>query len=163
MSSSKGWFNLEAATNNAIPDTSVFEGDSAFKFLGLTRQQRLYGFIICGIAGFALSLVGTIMLVLGFLTLFATLYAFGTIISLLGCGFLLGFAKQIKLMFKAVRVLATLILLASIALVFVGAFVLDNGVLCIIFVIVQYLAYTWYTLSYIPYARTAVLKMFGMG
>lgn len=38
--SSKGWFNLEAAT-----DTQFFEGDSAFSFLGLTRTQRLYGFV----------------------------------------------------------------------------------------------------------------------
>ena len=26
----------------------------------------------------------------------------------------------------------------------------------------EYLAFLWYTLSYIPYARTAVLKVFGM-
>ena len=44
MSNSKGWFNLEAA-GGAIPDTQFFEGDSAFKFLGLTRMQRIYGFI----------------------------------------------------------------------------------------------------------------------
>ena len=31
-----------------------------------------------------------------------------------------------------------------------------------VFVIIEYLAYTWYTLSYIPYARAAVLKLFGM-
>jgi hypothetical protein len=40
----KGWFNLEAA-GGAIPETQFFEGDSAFKFLGLSRTQRLYGFI----------------------------------------------------------------------------------------------------------------------
>jgi hypothetical protein len=32
-----------------------------------------------------------------------------------------------------------------------------------VLVIVQYLAYTWYSLSYIPYARTAVKKMIGFG
>lgn len=32
-----------------------------------------------------------------------------------------------------------------------------------VFVILEYLAYTWYTLSYIPYARSAILKMIGMG
>lgn len=42
--SNKGWFNLEAA-GGAIPETQFFEGDSAFKFLGLTRTQRLYGFV----------------------------------------------------------------------------------------------------------------------
>ena len=44
MSSSKGWFNLEAAAGT-MPETQFFEGDSAFKFLGLTRTQRLYGFV----------------------------------------------------------------------------------------------------------------------
>jgi len=41
---SKGWFNLETA-GGVIPETQFFEGDSAFKFLGLTRTQRLYGFV----------------------------------------------------------------------------------------------------------------------
>ena len=36
----KGWLNLEAATDNQL-----FEQDSAFKFLGLTRTQRVYGFV----------------------------------------------------------------------------------------------------------------------
>jgi hypothetical protein len=41
---SKGWLNIEAA-GGLIPETSFWEGDSAFSALGLTRQQRLYGFI----------------------------------------------------------------------------------------------------------------------
>ena len=102
-------------------------------------------------------------------------------------------------MFKPVRVVATIIFLASIGLIFVGAFVIRSDVsahititpkiqahatlsssfasvsvnskvaghmpltlLFVVFVIIEYLAYTWYTLSYIPYARTAVLKVFGM-
>lgn len=36
---------------------------------------------------------------------------------------------------------------------FVGAFVLGNAVLCIIFVVISYLAFLWYSLSYVPYAR----------
>jgi hypothetical protein len=41
---SKGWFNLESA-GSGIPETQYFEGDSAFKFLGLSRTTRLYGFV----------------------------------------------------------------------------------------------------------------------
>jgi len=59
-------------------------------------------------------------------------------------------------------VVATVVFLASIGLIFIGAFVIRNDVICIIFVVIEYLAYTWYTLSYIPYARSAVLKLFGM-
>jgi len=158
---SKGWFNLESAAG-AIPETQFFEGDSAFKSLGLTKTQRLYGFGGCLAIGFVCSLLGAIVLFIGSLGTFAILYALGTVISLVGTGFLIGFAKQVKLAFKPVRVAATIIFLASIVLVFVGAFVIDSDLLCIIFVIIEYLAYTWYTLSYIPYARTAVLKIFGM-
>ncbi|KAF8582070.1 SFT2-domain-containing protein [Ramaria rubella] len=160
--SSKGWFNLESATN-IVPENQLFEGDSAFSFLGLTRTQRLYGFIGCMVIGFVLSLLGAILLFLGQLATFALLFALGTIISLVGSGFVIGFLRQLKLMFKPVRVVATIVFLVSIGLVFVGAFVLRADILCIVFVIIEYLAFTWYTLSYIPYARTAILKMIGMG
>jgi len=155
---SSGWLNLE----NAVPDTQFFEGDSAFRVLGLTRTQSLYGFVACLVAGFALSLLGSILLFLGQLASFAVLYTIGILVSLAGTGFLLGFASQLKLMFKPVRIVATLVFLASIALVFVGAFVIGNEVLCIVFVIIEYLAYTWYCLSYIPYARSAVLRVVGL-
>jgi len=158
---SGSWFNLEAASG-VIPETQFFEGDSAFKFLGLTRTQRLYGFGGCLAIGFILSILGSSLLFLGQLGSFAVLYAMGTIVSLIGTGFLIGFASQMKLMFKPVRIVATIVFLGSIGLVFVGAFVLRNDILCIIFVIIEFLAYTWYTLSYIPYARTAVLKIVGM-
>ncbi|KAF8163143.1 SFT2-domain-containing protein [Crassisporium funariophilum] len=158
----KGWFNLEAG-GGLVPETQFFEGDSAFKSLGLSRTTRLYGFIGCLIAGFVFSLLGSVVLILGMLTLFAVLYVLGTIIALIGTGFLIGFFKQLKLMFKPVRVVATIVFLASIVLVLVGAFVLNNGILCLIFVFIQFLAYTWYTLSYIPYARAAVSKAVGFG
>lgn len=158
---SKGWFNLESL-GGTMPETQFFEGDSAFSFLGLTRAQRLYGFAGCVIAGFVLSLIGSIVLFVGALGSFATLYAIGTVISLVGTGFLLGFGRQMQLMFKPVRILATIVFIASIVLVFVGAFVIRSDILCIIFVIIEYLAYLWYNLSYIPYARSAVLKVFGM-
>ncbi|GBE82364.1 SFT2-domain-containing protein [Sparassis latifolia] len=160
-SNSKGWFNIESL-GGTMPETQFFEGDSAFSFLGLTRTQRLYGFGGCVIAGFVLSLLGSILLFVGQLSTFAVLYAIGTVISLAGTGFLLGFMKQFQLMFKPVRVVATIVFIASIVLVFIGAYVIRSDVLCIIFVIIEYLAYLWYTLSYIPYARAAVLKVFGM-
>jgi len=153
---------LEAASN-VIPDTQFFEGDSAFSFLSLSKTQRLYGFGGCLVIGFLLSILGSALLFLGQLGSFAVLYAMGTVISLLGTGFLLGFKRQMQLMFKPVRIVATVVFLAMIGLVFVGAFVIKSDVLCIIFVILEYLAYTWYTLSYIPYARAAVLKLIGMG
>jgi len=157
-----GWFNLESGTGGiGLPETQFFEGDSAFKFLGLSRTTRMYGFIGCLAIGFVLSLLGSIVLFLAQLALFAILYGLGTVVSLVGTGFLMGFGTQLKLMFKPVRIIATLVFLGSIGLVFVGAFVIRSDVLCIIFVIIEYLAYSWYSISYIPYARAAVRKAVG--
>ncbi|CUA75914.1 hypothetical protein RSOLAG22IIIB_01917 [Rhizoctonia solani] len=151
----KGWLNLEGVT-----DTQVFENEPAFNF-GLSRTQRLYGFVGCLAVGFVLSILGSCMLFLGALGSFALLYTIGIIVSLIGTGFLIGFGKQLQLMFKPVRVVATIIFLGTIGLVFVGAFVIKIAVLCLVFVIIEYLAYTWYCLSYIPYARTAIKNMIG--
>ncbi|KAF5324724.1 hypothetical protein D9611_004499 [Ephemerocybe angulata] len=157
-----GWLNLEAASS-VIPETQFFEGDSAFKFLGLSKKARLYGFFGCLAVGFVLSLLGAIVLFFAQLWLFALLFALGTIVSLVGTGFLLGFLKQIKLMFKPVRVVASIVFLLSIAMIFVSAFVIKSDIITLIFVFVEYLAYIWYTLSYIPYARAAVSKAVGFG
>ncbi|KAG9103805.1 hypothetical protein FRC06_007924, partial [Ceratobasidium sp. 370] len=71
----KGWLNLEGVT-----DQQMFDNDSAFSGLGLSRTQRLYGFVGC----------------LGALGSFAVLYTIGIIVSLIGTGFLIGFFKQLK-------------------------------------------------------------------
>ncbi|KAH7107771.1 SFT2-domain-containing protein [Auriculariales sp. MPI-PUGE-AT-0066] len=155
----RGWLNLESATN-LVPENQMFENESAFKWLGLTRTQRLWGFIICAVVGFVLSILGSILLFLpGGLLTFAFLYAVGIIVS--HRNWVLD--RQLKLMFKPVRIVATVVFLGLLAGIFVVAFVLGNELLCLILVVVEYLAYTWYSLSYIPYARTAILKMIGMG
>ncbi|ELU40143.1 Got1 domain-containing protein [Rhizoctonia solani AG-1 IA] len=118
----KGWLNLEGVT-----DTQVFENEPAFNF-GLSRTQRLYGFVGCLAIGFVLSLLGSILLLIGSLASFALLYTIGIVVSLVGTGFLIGFGKQLKLMFKPVRVVATIVFFATIGLVFVGAFVIKIGV-----------------------------------
>jgi hypothetical protein len=163
--SSKGWFNLETAAGT-IPETQFFEGDSAFKVLGLTRTQRLYGFagwyvrsfglwfypyrplplpglrqqtqtcyrrratlgflsltFDCSyVIGLVLSVLGTVMFFIGGLASFAgasslnscfcyrmhsiltfflllVLYALGTVVSLIGTGFLIG----VRLFFSLAR------------------------------------------------------------
>lgn len=50
----------------------MVEADSsAFKFLDLTKTQRLWGFGICLVGGFACSIVGSIFFAFGQVTLFA--------------------------------------------------------------------------------------------
>ncbi|KAI9103763.1 hypothetical protein DFS34DRAFT_297777 [Phlyctochytrium arcticum] len=62
----------------------------------LTRTQRFYGFGICFVLGFAISLLSTILLALGAVAGFAVLYTAGNLVSLAATGFLIGFKSQLK-------------------------------------------------------------------
>ncbi|CCA67192.1 hypothetical protein PIIN_01024 [Serendipita indica DSM 11827] len=134
-----GWYNLEAATA-AVP---TFEEEPAFSFLKLSRTQRIYGFGACMAIGFVLSIIGTSLLYLGLTIQFALMFTLGTIVSLIGTGFIVGFTKQLTAMFKPIRVVASIVFLGAIGMTFVAAFILHNKLLCLILVIVQYLAFLW--------------------
>ncbi|KAI9617550.1 hypothetical protein H4Q26_012848 [Puccinia striiformis f. sp. tritici PST-130] len=120
-------------TNNELLDITQ---PSAFEFLGLSKKQR-------------------------FVVAFALLYTLGILISLTGTGFLIGFSRQIKTMFKSVRLIATILFLGCVIMVFVSAFAIKSDVLVLVFAILTFFSYTWYSLSYIPYARALVSKAVG--
>ncbi|KAH9816900.1 Got1/Sft2-like family-domain-containing protein [Melampsora americana] len=143
-------------TNNELLDATE---PSAFEFLGLSRKQRLYGFGGCLAGGFIVSVIGAIMFIFGNVASFAFLYVLGIVISMTGTGFLIGFGRQIKTMFKPVRLIASILFLSCIIMVFISAFVLKLDILVIVFAILTFFAYTWYSLSYIPYARALVTKV----
>ncbi|CED84519.1 Membrane protein involved in ER to Golgi transport [Phaffia rhodozyma] len=155
-----GWLNLDTGRlgsgGTGGIDLNLTPEKSAFEFMGLTWTQRLMGFGACLGLGFVVSLIGAVLLFIGSTISFAFLYAVGCIISLIGTGFLVGFLKQFKMMFAPVRLVATAIFLGSLVMCFIAAFVLGNAVLCIVFVIISYLAFAWYSLSYVPYARSLV-------
>ena len=48
-------------------------------------------------------------------------------------------------------------MLAFVALTLVSAFVWNSAGLCFLFVFCQFLAWVWYCLSYIPFARCAII------
>lgn len=71
----------------------------------------------------------------------------------------MGPVKQIKKMFNETRIVATLVALTFLVLTLVAALHWKKIGLTFVFCIVQFLAMTWYSLSYIPYARDAVKKV----
>ncbi|SCV67158.1 BQ2448_5804 [Microbotryum intermedium] len=152
------WNTLSGSEAGQATSQIVQTDDSAFKFLDLTRTQRLYGFGFCLVAGCALAVVGSILFTLGQVSLFATFYVLGVIISLVGTGFLVGFQKQFKMMMDPVRIWAAgSPSFSSHQLVF--AFAIKIDILVVVFAICTFLAYIWYTLSYIPYARALAKKL----
>jgi len=125
----------------------------------LSWSTRIKGFLICFVIGILLSLLGSFALFLHRgLTIFAVFYTLGNIISILSTCFLMGPFNQIKKMFASTRVIATFIVIVSFVLTLVSAIYLKKAGLALLFIIIQSLAMTWYSLSYIPYARDAVKK-----
>ncbi|XP_076663466.1 vesicle transport protein SFT2B isoform X2 [Andrena cerasifolii] len=125
----------------------------------LSWSTRIKGFAICFIVGILCSFLGSFALFLHRgLTVFAVFYTLGNGISITSTCFLMGPCNQLKKMFAPTRIIATVLVFATIALTLFAALHLKNPGLALIFIIIQSLAMTWYSLSYIPYARDAVKK-----
>ncbi|XP_062510890.1 vesicle transport protein SFT2B-like [Corticium candelabrum] len=124
----------------------------------LSWATRIKGFLICVAIGFVLSMLGTVMIFVGNFVAFGILYSSGTITAICSSFFLMGPWRQVKKMVDPNRLIATIVMIITIILTFLAAFLWKNGGLCILFVILQFLAFTWYCLSYIPFARDCVIK-----
>lgn len=140
----------EDSTTGIIPNIST---------TSLSWSTRIKGFAICFVLGIIVSFFGSLSLFLhkGLLH-FAVLYTLGNLITMLSTCFLMGPVKQIKKMFAETRIVATILVLVTVLLTLVASFGLKKPGLALLFIILQWLAMTWYSLSYIPYARDAVKK-----
>ncbi|XP_061745195.1 vesicle transport protein SFT2B-like [Nerophis ophidion] len=128
----------------------------------LAWGTRVKGFLISFILGVLCSILGTCMLWLPAfgLAVFAVLYSVGNICALASTMFLVGPCRQLKSMCAKERALATIIMLVCLALTFCAAFWWKKNGLALLFCVLQFLAFTWYGLSYIPFARDGIIKLF---
>lgn len=128
----------------------------------LSWSTRIKGFAICFILGFVFSFMGTFFLFMrNGLILFGIFYTLGNITALCSTGFLMGPINQMKKMFAPTRAIATTLVFVFLALTLCAAFWWHNNGLTILFCVLQFFAMTWYSISYIPFARDAVKKCFG--
>ncbi|KAH9500641.1 Vesicle transport protein SFT2B [Bulinus truncatus] len=128
----------------------------------LSWSTRIKGFLICFILGCGLSILGSCLFFLpnNGVIIFAVLYTLGNLLSLASTCFLMGPVNQIKKMFAATRVIATILVFVMLILTLVCAFALKIKVLVLICCILQFFALAWYSISYIPFARDAIKKCF---
>ncbi|XP_026876580.2 SFT2 domain containing 2b [Electrophorus electricus] len=141
-------------------DLNVLQAASDATTLGW--GTRVKGFIASFVLGVVCSLLGACLLWVPNvgLTLFVVFYTFGNVASLLSTMFLMGPLKQVKRMCDKTRALATAIMITCLVLTLCAAFWWKIKGLALLFCILQFLAFTWYGLSYIPFARDAVIKLF---
>ncbi|CAI2382186.1 unnamed protein product [Moneuplotes crassus] len=134
-------------------------------FPSLSFKQRIIGFSICAILGVAFGIL-SFFVILSITTSparFAVPYSLSTLCLIASTFFLVGPWRQVKTMFHKTRWLTSLILILSFVMVLISAFVIKNAWLVLAFVLVEIGAFTWYALSYIPYARTVIIKFIKHG
>ncbi|KAM0939473.1 putative vesicle transport protein, Got1/SFT2 [Dioscorea sansibarensis] len=131
-------------------------GESSGSF-SLSPLQRLYGFALCLVAGFAFMLLSLIVFYRPIK--FAVMFSFGNILAVGSTAFFVGPVEQARMMLDPVRVYATVIYIGSVILALICALVVHNKVLTLIAIIVEICALIWYSLSYIPFARRMVSEL----
>ncbi|XP_062412111.1 SFT2 domain containing 2a [Sardina pilchardus] len=125
---------------------------------------RVKGFIACMVVGVGCTVLGVCCLFipkLG-LILFIAFYSFGNVCSLASTMFLMGPMKQLKRMCDKTRFFATAVMITCLVLTLCAVFWWKIFILALLFVILQSIAFAWYGLSYIPFARDAILKFLSM-
>lgn len=129
----------------------------------LTYQQRIGGCAICMMIGFFISfgsLFRLVQLLKGNPVPFATMYTIGNVVSLCSTCFLFGPWSQAKKMFAPTRAIATFIYFffmgLTLFLAFYPNYIPIRMLLLVVTILCQFLALSWYTLSFIPFARDLV-------
>ncbi|PIN20025.1 Membrane protein involved in ER to Golgi transport [Handroanthus impetiginosus] len=123
----------------------------------LSTKQRLYGFAICLAAGITCTLLS--MLVFFHPIKFGITFSFGNLLALGSTAFLIGPKRQVTLMLDPVRIYATAIYMASIIIALFCAVYVRNKLLTLLAIVMEFGALIWYSLSYIPFARSMVSKI----
>ncbi|KAK5847415.1 hypothetical protein PBY51_016542 [Eleginops maclovinus] len=150
---------LSGQDDSSSDGTGIIE--RANQASSLAWATRMKGFGICFVLGVLCSVLGSCLLWIPGtgLVLFAVLYSVGNISALASTMFLMGPCRQLKAMCAKERAFATAIMLVCLVLTLCAAFWWKNNGLALLFCVLQFLAFTWYGLSYIPFARDGVMKL----
>ena len=138
------------------------DADNDSVFPSLTLKERLIGFAICFGLGmlFQFMAMGSIVGVLiGRTNKFAFMYTVGNVVSVFATFFLVGPVRQFKNMIDVQRRNASLAFCGAIVMTLLALYVFHSKLLTVVFVVVQFAAYVWYILSYVPYGRECLMNV----
>ena len=136
--------------------------DACFPSLSLKERLIAFGVCVCiGIVLDILSWFSVVKIIAGKPETFAICFSLGVLVSMAGSGFLIGFKRQCRMMFKPSRFLTTFIFLCALALTLIAALILKSRLLTLVFMIIEIVAYVWYVLSYLPFGQKIVIKICG--
>ncbi|KAL5727007.1 hypothetical protein ACHQM5_000243 [Ranunculus cassubicifolius] len=132
--------------------------DESEDLCSLTPLQRIYAFGASMGVGLIFMLLSLIVLVKPIK--FAVLFTLGNILAVGSTAFLLGPERQARMMFDSVRLYATAIYIGSAIIALICALLIHSKLLTFLAIVVEICALSWYSLSYIPFARRMVSQLF---
>ncbi|XP_076952555.1 uncharacterized protein LOC143626301 [Bidens hawaiensis] len=144
----------ESEDDEELQENLLYETDD---LCNLSSTQRLYAFGACSLAGLVCMLLSTIVFAIPIK--FAVLFTFGNLLAVGSTTFLMGPTRQLRMMFDPVRLYATCIYIGFVVLALICALWIHSKLLTIIAILCEIGALIWYSLSYIPFARSIVSKV----
>ncbi|CAI2382555.1 unnamed protein product [Moneuplotes crassus] len=145
------------AINDQIGKNSLFPS--------LTLKKRVIGFAILACVGIICGLLSSSVLITSLTSAFkfAIPFTISTICLVVSTFFFVGPMSQIKTMFHKTRWITSLVLLIAFGMTLISGLFIQEGWMVLIFVVIEIGAFIWYTLSYIPYARTTIINFVKRG
>ncbi|XP_059656241.1 uncharacterized protein LOC132303138 isoform X1 [Cornus florida] len=151
-------------------DEPAAEEESSFAFMDdfnrnctLSTKQRLYGFVICFVTGLSCTFLSILVffnpIKFGITFTFGNLLSLGRFVYRFVYSFLIGPKRQVTMMLDPVRIYATAMYLASLIVALFCALYVHNKLLTLLAILLEFGALIWYSLSYIPFARSMVSKV----
>ncbi|XP_021734720.1 vesicle transport protein SFT2B-like isoform X2 [Chenopodium quinoa] len=144
-----------SAVNSAADDSSFM--DEFNRNCTLSTKQRIQGFAICFVAGLTCTFLS--MLVFFNPIKFGIAFTLGNLLAIGSTAFLIGPKRQVAMMLDPVRIYATALYLASMIIALFCALYVHNKLLTLLAITLEFGALTWYSLSYIPFARSMVSRV----
>ncbi|GJN21348.1 hypothetical protein PR202_gb08817 [Eleusine coracana subsp. coracana] len=90
---------------------------------------------------------------------FGVTFTLGNLMALGSTAFLIGPKRQLDMMLDSVRIYATALYIASIIIALFCALYVHSKLLTLLAIILEFGALVWYSLSYIPFARSVVSRV----
>ncbi len=127
----------------------------------LSYKTRIIGFLTCSLIGWVLSLIITFVYIFSDFNIaaYAIIYSIGQIMNIAGSCFLSTPEGQLKAMKKKHRLIPSVVYVSLIVLTLVIAIATEIKGLVLLLVVLQAIAYYWYTISFIPYGNKIIKKV----
>lgn len=161
MASLRSTFGSSQTQNTENSGFSIFSSSdnddscNIGKYFSLSYKQRFMGWGLFLVLGITSAIIGSIAVFSGRIVSFGVLYTISNVCLILASLFLFGPMRQLKGMFSTChRACATSTYLVMIALTLYVAIKLHSGWACLFLVILQFMAYIWYTITSIPGGQT---------